>query len=288
MKKISPQKLQMGDEVRIIAPARSLGIISDNLREVADRRFRDLGLKISFGKHVEEKDGDDSSGIKSRVEDLHEAFMDKNIKAIFTVIGGYNSNQLLKYIDWQLIKNNPKILCGYSDITILNNAIYAKTGLITYYGPHYSTFGQEKNFDYTLNYCKKCLFSEEPFEVRPTENWSDDFWFKDQNNRTLIPNEGWLAVNEGEATGTILGGNLCTFGLLQETEYFPDLSNSILFLEDDDLPKEYSAVEFDRNLQSIIQQTGFEKVKGLVIGRFQKASQITNEKIKQILKSKKE
>jgi muramoyltetrapeptide carboxypeptidase len=288
MNKIYPEKLKVGDEVRIIAPARSLGIISNNLREIADRRFRDLGLKVSFGKHVEEKDEFDSSGIESRIEDLHEAFADKNIKAIFTVIGGYNSNQLLKHIDWQLIKNNPKILCGYSDITILNNAIYAKTGLISYYGPHYSTFGQEKHFDYSLDYYKKCLLSDEPFEIKPSENWSDDLWFKDQNNCALIPNEGWLIINEGEATGTILGGNLCTFNLLQGTEFFPDISGSLLFMEDDDLPKENSAVEFDRNLQSLIQQPNFEKVQGLVIGRFQTASQMTNEKIKQIIKSKKE
>jgi muramoyltetrapeptide carboxypeptidase len=288
MNKIYPEKLKVGDEVRIIAPSKSLGIISNNLREIADRRFRDLGLKVSFGKHVDEKDAFDSSSVESRIEDIHEAFADKDIKAIFTVIGGYNSNQLIKHIDWQLIKENSKILCGYSDITILNNAIYTKTGLINYYGPHYSTFGQEKYFDYTLDYCKKCLFSTEPFEIKPSENWSDDLWFKDQNDRTLIPNEGWLAVNEGEATGTILGGNLCTFNLLQGTEFFSDLSGDILFLEDDDLPKENSAVEFDRNLQSLIQQPNFKKVKGLVIGRFQKSSQMTNEKIKQIIKSKKE
>ncbi len=288
MSKIYPEKLKAGDEVRIIAPARSLGIISNNLRETANRRLKELGLKISFGKHVEEKDEFNSSSIESRIEDLHEAFADKNVKAIFTVIGGYNSNQLLKYIDWQLVKNNPKILCGYSDITILNNAVYVKTGLISYYGPHYSTFGQEKHFDYTSDFCKKCLFSDESFEIKPSKSWSDDLWFKDQNNRTLIPNEGWMVVNEGEADGIILGGNLCTFSLLQGTEFFPDLNDSILFLEDDDLPKENSAMEFDRNLQSLIQQPNFEKVQGLVIGRFQKASQITNEKIKQIIKSKKE
>ena len=288
MNKIYSEKLKVGDDIRIIAPSRSLGIISNNLREIANRRFKDLGLQVSFGRHVEEKDEFYSSGIESRVEDLHEAFADKNIKAIFTVIGGYNSNQLLKHIDWQLLKNNPKMLCGYSDITILNNAVYAKTGLVSYYGPHYSTFGQEKYFEYTLDYCKKCLFSDEPFEIKPSENWSDDFWFKDQNNRVLIPNASWLIVNEGEANGTVLGGNLCTFNLLQGTDFFPDISGSILFLEDDDLPKENSAVEFDRNLQSLIQQQNFEKVQGLVIGRFQKASQITNEKIKQIIKSKKE
>ncbi len=286
MNKIYSSKLKTGDEVRVIAPSRSLGIISGGLRQIANNRFNDLGLKISFGRNVEEKDEFDSTTIESRIEDLHQAFADKNVKAIFTVIGGYNSNQLLRHVDWQLIKDNPKILCGYSDITILNNSIFAKTGLVSYYGPHYSTFGQEKYFDYTLDYCKKCLFSNEPFKIEPSKDWSDDLWFKNQNERALIPNQGQLVINQGKASGTILGGNLCTFNLLQGTEYFPDLTDSILFLEDDDLPKESSAVEFDRNLQSLIQLPNFGKVRGLVIGRFQKASQMSDNKIKQIITSK--
>jgi len=95
-KKIYPIKLVMGDEVRIIAPSRSLTIISEELREIANNRFAELGLKLSFGKYVEEKDDFVSSSIQSRIEDLHDAFRDKNVKAVITVIGGFNSNQLLK------------------------------------------------------------------------------------------------------------------------------------------------------------------------------------------------
>ena len=106
MNKIYSEKLKVGDDIRIIAPSRSLGIISNNLREIANRRFKDLGLQVSFGKHVEEKDEFDSSGIESRIEDLHQAFADKNIKAIFTVIGGYNSNQLLIEHLYKISYNN--------------------------------------------------------------------------------------------------------------------------------------------------------------------------------------
>jgi muramoyltetrapeptide carboxypeptidase LdcA involved in peptidoglycan recycling len=80
-----------------------------------------MGFDISFGKHVNEADQLGSSSIESRIADLHEAFSDTNVKAIITAIGGYSCNQLLEYIDWSLIKNNPKIICGYSDITILLN-----------------------------------------------------------------------------------------------------------------------------------------------------------------------
>lgn len=93
-----------------------------------------------------------SSSIQSRVEDLHNAFLDKNVKAILTCIGGFNVNQILEYIDYSIIKNNPKIICGFSDITALINAIFAKTGLVTYHGTHFSSFGFEKDIEYTNQY----------------------------------------------------------------------------------------------------------------------------------------
>lgn len=212
--------------------------------------------------------------------------MDKNVKGVLTVIGGFNANQLLRYINWDIIKNNPKVFCGYSDITILNSSIYQKTGLVNYYGPHYSTFGEKLNFDYTLNYFKKCILSKEKFSVVPSDKWSDDLWYKDQKNRKFIKNKGYLIINEGTAQGTIIGGNLCTLNLLQGTEYFPSFKEDIiLFLENDDLS---NALSFDRDLQSLIHQPGFENIKGLVIGRFQKNSNITNELLTKIIKTKKE
>lgn len=282
---IFPKKLQVGDEVRIIAPSRSMKILNEEIKSIANQRFLDIGLKLSFGKHIYETDEFNSSSIESRIEDLHEAFSDKNVKGIITVIGGFNSNQLLKYIDWDLIKNNPKVFLGFSDITILNNAIYTKTGLVNYSGPHYSSFGQKLYFNFTLEYFKKCLMSDNPFEIKSSETWSDDEWYLDQNKRELINNYGHLVIDNGIAEGTILGGNLCTFNLLQGTEYFPDLTDSILFLEDD---YETAPHIFDRDLQSLIHLPDFNKVKGLVIGRFQKKSNMTDKLLTKIIKTKKE
>lgn len=191
MQKIYPQKLHKGDIVRIISPARSLEVISQELRDNVKKRFDELGLQLTFGKHVEEKDDFNSSSITSRIEDLHTAFLDKSIKAVITVIGGFNSNQLLDYIDWDLIKNNPKIFCGYSDITALNNSFFAKTGLVTYSGPHYSSFGQKLYLDYTIDYFKKCLMNSEDFEVTPSKEWSDDEWWRNQDYRNLLNNDGF-------------------------------------------------------------------------------------------------
>ena len=184
-----------------------------------------------------------------------------------------------------MIKNNPKVFIGFSDTTALQNAFFSKTGLVTYSGPAWSTFGQKLYFDYTQDYFKKCLMVESGFAVMPSETWSDDTWYLDQDKREMVRNNGWLVINEGKASGTILGANLCTFNLLQGTEYFPDLNDSILFLEDDSESKD---VNFDRDLQSLIHQSSFTGVKGLVIGRFQNASNMTNEKLIKIIKSKEE
>lgn len=282
---IYPAKLSPNDELRVIAPSRSLKIISDETRKIANQKFAELKLKVGFSKYVEEMNVFYSSSVASRVADLHDAFRNPSVKAIFTAIGGFNSNQLLTYIDWELIKNNPKILCGFSDITVLNNAIFAKTGLVTYYGPHYSTFGQKLHFDYTLDHVIKALWDEKPFEIRPSSSWSDDEWYKDQQARTLIENAGFLVVNEGECEGRILGGNLSAFASLKGTPYFPDLADSILFLEDDE---ESLPHHFDRLLQSLIQLPSFGGVKGIVIGRFQRTSKMTQDLLIQIIKTKEE
>jgi len=285
MVKIYPDKLQKGDEVRVVAPSNSFSIISEQNREIAKRRFEEMGLSVSFGKHIEEMDEFGSSSIESRLADLHEAFTDKHVKVVATVIGGFNCNQLISHLDYDLILKNPKILIGYSDTTALQNAIFAKTGVVTYSAPAYSTFAQEGHFEYTMESFKQCLFSEEAYDISTSESWTDDHWYENQNNRTLIPNEGWLVVNEGNAEGTLIGGNLCTLNLLQGTEFMPSLKDTILFLEDDEESRD---VLFDRDLQSLIHQTDFAGVRGIVVGRFQKASGMTNEKLLKILKTKKE
>ncbi len=283
---VVPAKLRQGDEVRVIAPSTSHSILSQENVELSTYRLEQLGLKLTFGKHINEANSLLTSSIESRIEDLHEAFRDENVKAILTSIGGYQANQLLSYIDYELIRNNPKIFCGYSDITALSNAIYARSGLVTYSGIHFSSFGMEKGFDYSLEYFKKMFLDElAKIEIQSSKEWSNDAWYMDQDNRKFYPNEGYLVINEGICAGTAIGGNLCTLNLLQGTEYMPSLDDSVLFLEDDKLtcPK-----TFDRDLQSLIHQPGFGGVKGIVIGRFEKASNVSNEHIQTIIQTKRE
>lgn len=284
--KIFPKKLSKGDEIRIISPARSMGIISSTVRSIALKRLENMGLKVSFSKHSAERDVFDSSSVESRLDDIHEAFAEEKVKGILTTIGGSNSIHLLKELDYDLIKKNAKILCGYSDITTLQNAIYAKTGLVTYSGPHFSTFGCLKGIDFVIDYFQKCLFeNEKEVCLAPSSAWSDDEWYLNQEKRKFIPNEGYVMLNCGEALGTILGGNIVSFNILQGTEYMPSLKNSILFLEDDYL---ITADILDRHIHSIILQKDFCYVKGIVLGRFQVNSKISVELLKKIISSKKE
>ena len=285
-----PNKLKSGDEVRVIAPSRSMKIINAETHEIATKRLTDLGLKVTFGKNVDLCDDFTSSPIEARIEDLNEAFTDKNVKAILTVIGGFNSNQLLKHIDYELIKNNPKIFCGFSDITALNDAIYAKTNLVTYSGPHYSSFGMKYGFDYTLDYFKKMLFSEDKVEVTSSDVWSNDAWFINQEERNFYKNHGMFTINKGTAKGKIIGGNLSTLLLLQGTEYMPKFDkDTILFIENDSsVSGSIYLVEFDRMLQSLIQQPGFNNVRGIVLGRAEKSCDMTPQKWEMMIKNKEE
>jgi len=245
-----------------------------------NQRFADLGLRVTFGDHVDEDDAFRSSPIASRVADLHAAFADPDVAGILTVIGGFNSNELLPYLDWELIAEHPKIICGYSDITALQNAILARTGMITYSGPHWSSFGMRDHFEPTGRWFRTALMDDGPIELEPSAEWTDDLWFADQDHREVVTNAGWTALREGTATGRIVGGNLCTLNLLQGTPSMPSLDGALLFLEDDYLT---NPVEFARNLTSLLQLPDAPGVTGLVIGRFQRASAVTTELLDEIV-----
>jgi muramoyltetrapeptide carboxypeptidase len=282
---VIPTKLQPGSSIRVIAPSRSMAIISPEVRELASRRLAALGLEVSFGEHVGVSDEFSSSPVEARLADLHAAFADPDVDGVLTVIGGFSSNQLLAGIDYDLVAANPKVMCGFSDITALSNALYARTGLLGYSGPHYSSFGMKLHFDYSLAGFRACVMEEEVLELAPASTWSDDAWFADQDTRRVEENPGWWVLQEGHAEGTIVGGNLCTLNLLQGTPYMPNLEGAVVFAEDDDQVRPW---DFDRDLVSLLQQPGFVGARGLVIGRFQRATGMTLDLLIKIVATKPE
>ena len=278
---IIPAKLRSGDVVRVVAPARSRAFATEHLSAgLIDQRFQEMGLVLTFGRHVDERDAFDSSSIAFRVADLHEAFADPDVKAIMTVIGGSNSNELLPYLDWDLIAANPKILCGYSNITALQNAILAKTDLVTYSGPHWSSFGMRDHFELTAAWFTQTLFDDAPVNILPSAEWTDDLWFLDQDARVTMPNHGWWTLQEGTAEGTIIGTNMTTIAGLQGTPYMPSLMDSVLVLED---VAGTGPEDFARNLTSILQLPDAVGVRGLVVGRFQTGTGMTQALLAEIV-----
>ena len=243
--------LRPGDTLRVVAPSRSWSTIKNTPVELesaamAIRRLESLGLTVTFGDAIEEQDLWGAASVDRRIADLHAAFADPDVHGIITVIGGWNANQILDGLDWDLIRANPKPVCGYSDITALHGALWAKTGMPSLYGPHISTFGMRDGIEYTLQGLRTALF-EPAFTLEPSAHWSDDAWFLDQDDRVHRPNPGWTVINPGDAEGIALGGHLTTLHLLQGTPYMPDLDGAVLFVEDT-----RGIQDFDRVLQSIL------------------------------------
>ncbi len=263
------RKLIYGDEIRVIAPSRNLTEVRPNVHQHAIDFWKNEGFELTFSKNCSEVGKLHSSSIASRIEDIHEAFRDSQVGMVITCLGGFNVNQLLPYLDYELIAQNPKILCGFSDITALHNAIYAKTGLVTYHGPHYGTFTYEKEADYTRKTFYDCVMYDEPFLVAVSQNAGK-----------------YHTIQEGRCEGTIIGGNLCTLNLLQGTPYMPDIRNKVLFLEDDNIMGEYFCYEFERNLGSLLQVEGADTIRGIVFGRFDDSCGMTLEMITDIIKDK--
>ena len=272
-------------EVRVIAPSLSLSLKDKAKIVKAEKYFKSLGYTLTIGKYVFQKDNYfGCSSLENRVADLMDAFLDKNVEIILCANGGYNVNQILPYIDYKKIQQNPKILIGYSDITALLIAIMKKTTLTTYYGPMLDGFSSGN--EYTLKYFEKIL-EKKDFFITSSKEIYDYQKINGKIKEVTIKNNGMIPIQEGKAIGKIIGGNLCTLNLLQGTEYMPDLNNSILFLEDDadDYGNDVFLLEFDRNLESLLQLSNCN-IKGIIFGRFQLCSNMNLDKLKALIRNK--
>ena len=146
---IIPEKLKKGDTIGVVAP--SSPIINENIDELnnAKQIAENLGFKVKFSKNIFSNTNGYSATAKEKAEDINSMFEDKEVKMIWCAKGGENSNSTFEYLDFEKIKENPKIICGFSDITSITNIITEKTGLVTFSGTNFKTIATDET-DYSL------------------------------------------------------------------------------------------------------------------------------------------
>jgi muramoyltetrapeptide carboxypeptidase len=259
MKIIKPKKLQKGDSVAIISPT---GAVPDELKDQFNNGIKfleELGLKVIVGKNALGRYYYSSGTTAERLSDIHDAFNDKNVKAVIMSIGGSTANNLLDKLDFGLIRKNPKIFCGISDGTTLLNPIFSQAGLITYHGPDLIfTFGQPITPQIKDNLLKT-LFEGNAGQLQENSEWRG----LDKLNENQKYN-GWQPIRKGKANGKLIGGNVNCLIALDQTEFRPIYKNSILFLEAFMMNVE----ELDQAFTHFRQAKVFEEIKGLIIGHF--------------------
>jgi muramoyltetrapeptide carboxypeptidase len=280
MSLIKPRKLEKGDTIGLISPSSPLAGLVPHRAEKAIKMFQELGFKVKIGENALKVTGYTAGSPKERAEDINSFFKDKEVKAIISFIGGNHSNQVLNYLDFQLIKKNPKIFVGYSDVTVLHFAFYTQCNLVTFYGPAALTQFAEnpRILSYTEEYFKKALMETKPIrKIKPSSYWTDEVldWFKKEDlkrPRRMKKNKGWQWLRKGRAEGPILGGCITSMMHLRGTKYWPDFSNSIFFWEipesDCDFTKGRKVEIIDSCLTDLELSSAFQKIKGMIIGRF--------------------
>ena len=243
---IIPNKLEKGDKIGVIAPSNP--ITQESLEDINNSimLMESSGFKIEFGKYVFDNSlGYGTSAIK-KAEDINNMFKNPEIKAIFCASGGANSNSTFEYLDYETIKNNPKILCGFSDSTSITNMITAKTGLVTFNGP---TFKALTSWDTEYGY-KQVMkrFVEGKLELSE-------------------PGEEFVTIKEGIAEGELIGGNLNLTTNMVCGKYRLDFKDKILFIEE--LVFESDPTMVSNYLYKMKQNNVFKQIKGLWIGNYE-------------------
>lgn len=254
--RLLPPKLKIGDTIGVVAPSNP--IVGDNIEEL--NRAKEIvekdGFKVKYSKNLFSNTNGYSSTAKEKSYDINEMFADKDIKMIWCAKGGNNSNSTFEYLNYELIKKNPKIICGYSDITSITNMITERTGLVTFSGTNFKTIAtDETDFSY------KQVLSR----------------FVDGSLEFGLENEEYKTIQEGKAEGELIGGNLSLIKGMVSGKYSLDFTDKILFLEE--LGFETDPAGTSNNLYYMKQNGIFDKINGLWIGNYEHESGISLEKI---------
>jgi muramoyltetrapeptide carboxypeptidase len=239
VRKIKPDRLKYGDLVGIVAPS---GVFDESLFHKGISNIEKLGFRVTYEDEIFYKERYLAGNDRVRAEQLHKFFSNKEIKTIFCVRGGYGAIRILPRIDFDIIKNNPKIFMGYSDITILINNIFQKTGLITFHGPMVCPDFSEGLTNFTEKFLFELLI-EGKFEI-------------DIENTDML--------KEGKASGILTGGSLSVILSSLKTPYEIRTVDKILFLEDINEP----LYKIDRMITQLKLASKLNGVKGIILGDF--------------------
>lgn len=263
------EKLKIGDSIGIFSPSSPITCSCPNRFERAKKYLQSKGFKIIEGNLTGKSDFYRSGSIRERVEELNALIRNPKVKCIMSTIGGMNSNSLIPYIDYESFKKNPKIIIGYSDVTAILLAIYAQTGISTYYGPALvASFGELSPFvDFTYKYFKEITMDKIkfPYVFETPKYWTDELINWEMQDRSKEKRENqWITINEGRVRGRLIGGNLNTMQGIWGSEYMPKIKEGdILFIED----SLKNCADIERSF-SLLKVSGvLDKISGIILGK---------------------
>lgn len=263
------EKLKIGDSIGIFSSSSPVTYTCPKRFARAKKYLQDKGFKVVEGNLTGKCDFYRSGSIKERAEELNELIRNPEVRCIMSTIGGTNSNSILPYIDYEAFMRDPKLLIGYSDITAILLAIYAQTGISTYYGPAVeASFGEFPPFvDNTFEYFKEIAIDETiiPYVFDKPEYWTEEriSWEEQDRSKVKVKNE-LVSVYGGTVRGRVIGGNLSTMQGIWGSKYMPEIkAGDILFIED--CYKDIATVERSFSLLKI--NGIFDKVSGIILGK---------------------
>jgi muramoyltetrapeptide carboxypeptidase len=245
MELVKPLALRTGDKIGIVAP--SMHSIDDEAVQNGVTTLQELGFRLEMGPTVHSKYRNNTALADDRAREMMKFFTDPDTKAIICLIGGDTAVQLLKLLDYETIRNNPKLFSGMSDIGHLNLALLSRASLVTIYGPDLTFgFGYPNNpaTRYNIDLFLRCCTRPEPPGKMPAFTQ-------------------WECWRPGKARGRLIGGYFGAISLLYRTSYWPSLENTILFWE----ALETQPHEIERQFTIAEAEGMFENVTGMVVGK---------------------
>ncbi len=266
MKLLKPRALRPGGRLGIIACSTPINAAPDVI-DRAYRRLGELGFQVVEAPNARAQLGHTAGSIRERVKALHAFIRDPKIDGILAFWGGFQGHQLLEYLDYDLIRRNPKPIIGYSDMTSLLVAIHEKAGLVSFNGPAGITFGKPELPEFTRKSFEEVLVRGlTPLSLSSSSEISDNLWFLEPDKKMHFQkNPGWKVFRPGKAEGRLIGGNIGTMLLLAGTDYWPKLKGRIFVIEEDESENSRT---LDRFFTQLRQMGVYDEIAGMIVGRF--------------------